>query len=340
VNEILRILDASFNRAREGLRVVEDGLRFSLNDRPLTFQIKKLRHDLSKTVFSYLTPEDLNRSRQVLLDSSRHDDFRGEKYRLTEIIMRNLRRTGEALRTMEEYAKNISPALSNKIHHLRFNLYQIEKQVTLKLMRKEIPPRCLCVILNLNEEKKFRFLSEKVAKAGPHMVQIRYKGEDIPYFLKMTCWLRQILPEETLLLVNDRPDICLVARADGVHLGQKDFPLQAVRILLPDKIIGLTCQNLSQAKTAIKNGADYIATGPVFPTAVKPEKLPIGLERLTGLVKKVTIPVLAIGGINEDNLDRVLATGVNGVAVISAVAASAHPDKTIRQMKKTIEGYL
>ncbi|HOJ39879.1 MAG TPA: thiamine phosphate synthase [bacterium] len=336
MSQALRIIDADFNRAREALRTAEDGVRFLLNDRKLTYQIKRLRHDLSKVLLTHFQPEQLSRYRESEQDAGRHDDFRSESCPPPEIIRRNLRRAGEALRTLEEYARSFSGKLSGEMHNLRFQLYRIEREVTLLLARPRLPRPCLCVVLNLTEQALFKQLALRVARAGPEMVQIRYKGEDVPFFLEMSRWLRERLTRETLLVINDRPDVCLAVGAAGVHLGQKDLPADLARRLLPEKLVGISCQTLPQLHQAARNGADYAGIGPVFPTPVKPEKTALGVKRLTALVKRSKIPVIAIGGITETNIEQVVETGVSGIAVISAVAHSACPERTIQRMKKVM----
>ncbi|MCM8768978.1 MAG: thiamine phosphate synthase [Candidatus Omnitrophica bacterium] len=338
MNKVFRVIDADFNRAREALRTVEDGTRFLLNDRTVSFRLKKLRHELSRTMFRHLNRKILLFSRDSEKDVGRNDDFR-EKCSPEEIVYRNLQRSEEAIRSLEEYSRIFSPSLSAELHRLRFAVYAVEKEISPVLYKPWLPTPCLCVILNLVEENQFKQLAGSVARGRPEMVQIRYKGEDIPFFVKMTRWLKEFLPEDTLLIVNDRPDICQASNASGVHLGQMDFPAGCARHFMPEKIIGVTFQTLNQAKQAIKERVDYLATGPVFSSPVKPGKKPIGLARLTHLARKIKIPLLAIGGITEENACQVIQTGVSGIAVISAVAQSACPEKTIQRLKLIMNRY-
>ncbi len=123
-----------------------------------------------------------------------------------------------------------------------------------------------------------------------------------------------------LFLVNDHPDIAMAVHADGVHLGQADLPLeQARRLLGSGKIIGISTHTIEQARAAQTAGADYIGFGPIFPTTTKDAGPLQGLERLRAIRSVVTIPVIAIGGINEKNVGEVLRAGADGAAVISAI---------------------
>ncbi|HSV31232.1 MAG TPA: thiamine phosphate synthase, partial [Atribacteraceae bacterium] len=127
-------------------------------------------------------------------------------------------------------------------------------------------------------------------------------------------------------IVNDRIDIALAARADGVHLGDTDLPLLEARRIAPHLIIGSSCATVEEARAAEKLGADYLGVGSVYPTATKPDAGPsIGLDRLREIKCSVRIPVVAIGGINLRRAEEVLATGVNGLAVVSVVIGHPSP---------------
>ncbi len=131
-----------------------------------------------------------------------------------------------------------------------------------------------------------------------------------------------------LFVVNDHADIAAAIDADGVHLGQDDLPLECARKLLGSKkVIGISTHDVEQARLAEAAGADYIGFGAVFPTQTKEEAVAHGLELLTAVKKAVSIPVVAIGGINHSNIRKIMGAGADGAAVISAVLSA--PD--IRQ---------
>jgi len=122
------------------------------------------------------------------------------------------------------------------------------------------------------------------------------------------------------LIINDRVDLALAVEADGVHLGQTDLPLSAARSVLgKGRIIGVSAHTMEQAKEAESEGADYLGIGPAFPSVTKQERPPLGCETLRRIRAEIRIPILAIGGITARNLREIMATGVDGVAVISAV---------------------
>ena len=125
------------------------------------------------------------------------------------------------------------------------------------------------------------------------------------------------------MIVNDYADIALAVDADGVHLGQEDLPVEEARkIIGRDKLIGISTHNREQARDAEQAGADYIGFGPIYPTATKDAGTVQGLENLRTIRQTVSIPIIAIGGINQSNAGDVIQAGADGVAVISAILSA------------------
>lgn len=145
-------------------------------------------------------------------------------------------------------------------------------------------------------------------------------------------------PQGIPLIINDRVDIMLALNAEGVHLGQSDMPYpEARRLLNGDKIIGLTIETPAQMKQANQWQVEYVGVGPVFPTQTKSDApQPLGLDGLASLLKLSQHPVIAIGGINAGNIVSVLNTGVQGVAVVSAISHAKEPECASRELKKTL----
>lgn len=143
---------------------------------------------------------------------------------------------------------------------------------------------------------------------------------------------------DATFIVNDRVDIALTVNADGVHLGQDDLPICEARHLLgKDKIIGISTHSMEEALLAESKGADYIGFGPVFKTTTKKNALDSReLSELHDIMNKISIPVIAIGGINLDNLQSLMDSRVDGVATISAIANSENIAQTSRQFIKMI----
>lgn len=140
-------------------------------------------------------------------------------------------------------------------------------------------------------------------------------------------------------IVNDRVEVAKAVDADGVHLGQEDMSFSSARkILGKEKIIGISVETVEQALKAVEGGADYLGIGPIYPTATKPDAgKALGIARLKEIRESVNIPIVTIGGINENNLEEVLRAGADGVAVISAVVSAPDITEACRKLKNKIE---
>lgn len=178
-------------------------------------------------------------------------------------------------------------------------------------------------------------------EGGITLLQIRYKGNDIRYFfelVKEAMYLAKAYGVETV--VDDRVDIAL-ALGTHVHLGRKDFPIKVARRLLGDgKIIGGTVNELEELEENIREGVDYVGAGPVFGTDKKGIIPPKGLSFLKSVKEKSKVPVVAVGGINIENVEEVLKTGVDGIAVISAISMQENVKIATRNLRDIIEKYL
>lgn len=141
------------------------------------------------------------------------------------------------------------------------------------------------------------------------------------------------------VLVNDRVDVALATGADGVHLAAKSLPPYVARELVGErKVVGVSVHGLNEALLAVKEGADYVTFGHVYPTASKPGLSPRGVRELAEIVESVEVPVLAIGGIDRSNVVEVLRTGASGVCVVSAILAAPDPEKAVRELREEIDG--
>lgn len=165
---------------------------------------------------------------------------------------------------------------------------------------------------------------EEAITGGASVIQLREKELTTRELLEEALCLRECTKRYgVLFIVNDRVDVALASRADGVHLGPDDMPLEYARRLAPHLLLGYSCDTVEAAKKAESLGADYLGVGAVFPTATKKDAgEPIGLERLREIKSAVSIPVIAIGGITLENLEAVLEMGVDGVAVVSAIVGA------------------
>lgn len=161
---------------------------------------------------------------------------------------------------------------------------------------------------------------EQAVKAGCKIIQYREKNKSTKEIIEEAKKIKKMCGNKAIFLINDGIDIALAVNADGVHLGQDDMSIQIARKLLGKKIIGLTAHNVKEAKEAEAKGADYIGLSPIYQTSTKKDAgSACGTEMLTRVKNAVRIPVVAIGGINKENIREVIRAGADGAAAISAV---------------------
>jgi thiamine-phosphate pyrophosphorylase len=180
----------------------------------------------------------------------------------------------------------------------------------------------------------------KVLRAGVRCIQYRAKDLSRRLIYENAVLLRELTVQfHANLIINDHADIAIAVDADGVHLGQDDFPLQDARKIMGTKIIGISTHDLLQAKEAESGGADYIGFGPVFNTDTKDAGSPKGLEGIRMIRQAVNLPVMAIGGISPDNLEAVINSGADAVAVSSAICKGDVVLNTERFIRYFVDNY-
>ncbi|MFC1693900.1 thiamine phosphate synthase [Candidatus Latescibacterota bacterium] len=165
---------------------------------------------------------------------------------------------------------------------------------------------------------------EQALKAGCMIFQYREKNKNASDMVREAAQIKELCAGHAIFLVNDRMDVALAVDADGVHIGQEDMPFEAVRRLLGDeKIIGLTAHNVEESVEAEVIGADYIGLSPIFETSTKKEAgTGCGSGMITAVRERVKLPIVAIGGINRNNVRDVIRAGADAVSAISAVVCS------------------
>ena len=179
---------------------------------------------------------------------------------------------------------------------------------------------------------------EAALRGGVTLVQLREKSVSGRLFLERALAVKSLCDKYNVpLLINDRIDIALACKAQGVHLGQEDIPLAAARELLGDKaIIGISAHTLEEARLADLEGADYLGVGAVFPTSTKEDASEVGLERLKQLRTITKLPLVGIGGVNVLNYAKVLAAGAQGAAIISGILGADDIENEVRKIKKIL----
>ena len=345
---LLRILDANLDRAREGMRTLEEWCRFGLNDKTATAQFKHLRQSIAQWHTSEIrlardTPGDLGTALTHPQEASRES--------LMSVLQANFARVQEALRVLEEYGKLYSAEMSAACKQMRYELYTLDSQILENLINENAIKENAMTQTPAFKDRYDRLLRshtylvtspvpdllgtvEAALKGGIAIVQYREKTANDDERLEIAKQMRSLCHRyNALFIVNDRVDIAAAADADGVHLGQHDLPMpEARQIMGPDKIIGRSTTSPDELKRALDEKADYIGVGPVHATPTKPGKAASGNEYVRYAAKHATMPWFTIGGLNADNLASTLAAGATRVAVVRALMQADDPTAVARSL--------
>ena len=328
---LYRILDANLDRAREGLRIIEEWCRFGLNDAALTEQIKHLRQTLGGWHSDAMrqsrdTPGDLGTALSHPQEEQRNT--------LQTVVKVNCCRVQEALRVLEEYGKLHSPDMAKGAKQMRYQLYTLESKLLGHDLRQRLTQACTYLVTSPSD----RLLEtvEAALKGGIDIVQYREKTADDEVRLALAGQIKTLCHQyNALFIVNDRVDIAAAVGADGVHLGQQDLPLAAARhILGPLPLVGRSTTNPAEMARAIDEGADYIGVGPVYATPTKPGKAASGYDYIRYAIENAPMPWFAIGGIDLTNVATVRGAGAPGVAIVRAVMQADEPTKVAQELKQ------
>lgn len=339
--KIWRVIDANLNRTGEGLRVLEDLARLVLDDASLSKQLKLMRHRLVSGDVPLNTKLVEARDAEGDVGASTLAPGQEKEKELPLVVVANARRVQESLRTIEELAKtqDMTPKLDpEKFQQARFNLYTIERELLAKLTRQD-KAQCLTGLHAIIDTQALKGRSHieaarQIIQGGAGIIQLRDKLTSKRELLPIAQQLKALCAEYNVLFIaNDYLDLALATDADGLHLGQNDLPVSIARKLLPiDKILGCSVTTVDQAASAEADGADYVAIGSMYPTPSKETAVIVGLERLRQVRQAIKLPLVAIGGITEDNAAEVIAAGADSVAVISAILGAESPEKAAREI--------
>lgn len=335
---VLRVLDAAWNRAREGLRVVEDYTRFVLDDRHLTDQLKQLRHELTAAMASIPLDRRLA-ARETQADVGTRLSTPAERRRqdAAEVLTANFTRLQESLRSLEEFGKILDPELAARLEQIRYRTYTLHRavEITQASLARLGRARLYVLIDGQASPEQFTALVGALISVGVDVLQLRDKHLDDRVLLQRARLLRELTQgTDTLFVMNDRPDLAVLSRADGVHVGQEELTVKDVRTLVgPEMLIGVSTHGLDQARQAVLDGADYLGVGPTFPSGTKQFAHFPGLDFLRQVAAEIRLPAFAIGGIHRENLPDVLSTGIARIAVSGAITATADPAAAARELK-------
>ncbi|MFN5513904.1 MAG: thiamine phosphate synthase [Cyanobacteriota bacterium] len=328
---LARLLDANLNRAREGLRVIEDWCRFGLDSAELTERCKQIRQELAPW-----HGEDLRQARDTAGDVGAALSHPQEELRqdLQAVLLANLCRAQESLRVLEEYGKLRDPEMGKVCKRLRYQVYILETELFRPRQNRLERLKAATLYLVTSPQPHLLATVEAALAGGLTLVQYRDKtAEDGQRYALASELARLCRQYGALFLVNDRPDLALAVGADGVHLGPQDLPIAVARNLLgPDLIIGRSTTNPKEMVRALQEGADYIGAGPIYSTPTKVGKAAAGLEYAKYVRDHASVPWFAIGGIDSGNLDAVLGAGAKQVAVVRAIMEAPDPRRATQDL--------
>jgi thiamine-phosphate pyrophosphorylase len=348
-----RMLDANADRAAEGLRVTGDIARFVLEDQNLAESLRSVRAEHWKILSRIPGVQEKGlQSRDSIGDIGRnyatpaHQD-------LYALAQSNLHRVQESFRVLEESLRSIAPNCVSYYTQLRYRCYDIEPDFLQKLQQWSMQKKLdfgLYVVLGSEFScgRDFGEVAEKAIAGGTGAIQLRDKCMEKRELLSWAYRLRKLTRERNVtFIINDHIDIALAVDADGVHLGQNDFPIPEARSILgPHKIIGASTHSLEQAQRAVAEGASYFNIGPIFATGTKKTSVaPVGPDLITLITNVIQHPFTVMGGIKLHNVDEVLKRGARRIAVVTAVvgepditaAARAFTDKINRSVHSDTE---
>jgi thiamine-phosphate pyrophosphorylase len=331
---LFRILDANLDRAREGLRIIEEWCRFGLDHSQFTEECKNLRQEVARWHVA-----EFRAARDTLGDAGTELSHPQEEHRqnLQQVLQANFCRVEEALRVLEEYGKLYSPDMGTAFKQMRYQVYTLESHLLTQQRQQRLLQSHLYLVTSPTEH--LLAIVEAALQGGVDMVQYRDKTtEDGIRFHNARALCQLCHRYGALFLVNDRLDIALAVDADGVHLGQQDLPIaQARQLLGPQRIIGCSTTNPTEMQSALEGGADYLGVGPVYATPTKAGKPAAGLAYVQYAAAQAPIPWFAIGGIDPDNLHDVLAAGAKRVAVVRAIMEAEHPTQVAQVLRTQLD---
>ncbi|MCP4024233.1 MAG: thiamine phosphate synthase [Desulfobacteraceae bacterium] len=334
-----RIIDANINRSAEGLRVLEDIARFVFNDKALSASLRQVRHKV-RELFK-------GRERDLLVSRDSASDVGAQTSQATtsdmrsdikDAVLSNFKRVQEAVRSIEECLKILGEYNRGKeMEALRFHVYSLEPKM-ISLFTRALPQGIYGIL-----GEKFSCgrtnvqVAKEMADAGIDLIQYREKLTDksIKDIYEECKEIRKITKSADIpFIVNDYADIALMVGADGIHQGQDDLPIPALRAIAGDMMLGCSTHSPEQAKKAIEDGADYIGVGPIFSTQTKEDVVdPVGFEYLEYVAENHTIPFVAIGGIKRHHLGDVLRRGAKTVCLVTEIIGADNIQARIKEIK-------
>lgn len=343
--EAMRLIDANANRAAEGIRTVEDIARLVFENPDAARSLKELRHELG-SILQVIPTKDRLSARDSASDAGTQTTLSTESCRAnwTSVIVAACERTTQSLRCLEEFAKVLPAQLQRetegRFKALRYRAYDVLAAVQQQLAMPTIATEAqLYVLVDCKRDlEQFVQYTCELAAAGVDILQLRDKSADGAKLLAYSqAAMLALAATATKLIINDRVDVALAAKADGVHVGQDDLPIAEVKRLAPSTmLVGVSTHDIDQARSAEAAGADYIGCGPTFPSQTKHFAEFPGTTFLSTVAEEISVPAFAIGGITQNNLLEVLATGCRRIAVSNVIHSAASPSEAAQKLKEQL----
>jgi len=337
--DILRILDANLNRAREAARVVEEQARFAIKDPPLFRRLKAIREGLA-AIASSIGEARLLAARDTPNDFGTDVTSSAELSRaaISNVLTANLKRLQEALRVMEEYAKLGFLEASAQAKKLRYEAYVLENDFAAGAIRARLRACSVMLILTRSLCRTgWQTVLRGAINAGVRCIQVREKdalSSDLVTIARETLIVARDADHRSLVIVNDRFDVAQITRADGVHLGTSDLPIAETRRLAgTGMLVGASTHNEQEVSAALAAGADYLGAGAMFTTSTK-QVQHLGGPAFGALATRTAgeTPVFCIGGVTLANAADLKKAGISRVAVSSAICGAEDPSRAAAEL--------
>ena len=321
---------------------MEEYARFVLDDALLVQEIKDLRHELRSACESgewagVIRGRDITGDVGCEVEGDREYARSGT----ADVVLAAGKRLSEALRVIEEYGKTVDPVFARRIERLRYQGYEIERRLAIRIDARHRFEQVRLYVLLTEKLCHLDWLATARAAldGGADCLQLREK--DLPD-RELADRARRLVDlcrqRDVLLIINDRPDIAVAVGADGVHLGQDDLPIAVTRrIVGTTGLVGVSTHTIEQASAAADESPDYIAVGPMFASVTKPQDHIAGPETLAAARRMTSLPLVAIGGIDADNVGRLAGIERCCMCVCSAVISRQDPAAAAAKIREQLE---
>jgi thiamine-phosphate pyrophosphorylase len=338
-----RLIDASGNRAREGVRVLEDLARFVLDDRDLAGSLKAARHEVAGAVSDLGFRGVAARDTAGDVGTELGTDAEYERPGIVAVAEAAGGRATEAVRALEEIAKTVpgGDAGARRLEAVRYRLYDLVAATVAGLSRgRPVGWRVQVLLTEAACRRPWREVLDEVVAGGADAVQVREKDFGPAALVERVREVVEVArPAGVAVIVNDRADVAAAAGADGVHLGQDDLPVEVARRVVGRLgIVGGSSHMLEEAARLVAAGCDYAGVGRFAASGTKPGATAGGAAFVRAFVEAhPRMPHLVIGGVGPSNVGEVIAAGGRAVAVCESVCGAENPASVVADLRLRLQ---